>query len=188
MRISILILLVTLFSLVGCQTQPTKVSAPTKTSSPETVKERVQPQKAEWVTRSPSFGYMLLNTGWVVECRQDKFDDTIECVTSKGFSSESVQARQTKFGLWLSFGLHDHPGRLATVRIGKHKAETYERYVISGDQAERVLNQMMTEPRINRARLVRWPSKPIEYEFDLSGFRAAYSVMIEKHRELSSNK
>lgn len=120
---------------------------------------------------------------WNVGCRLDKVTLVWECSAAKGGSGLGVAklrvSHRPTSGICFMGAWNDSPGTTATVRIGRNEPITYDGTMVCGAVAELIVRELQGEER-GAARGFSWPRKVDEYEFDSSGFRAAYAALEDR--------
>ncbi len=127
---------------------------------------------------------------WRIECNVDQFTDEKACEMSRFFvkfegvnynhknnpyQSVSVKLNR-KSELKLRFGFQDNPYLGGQIRLGKNGAEEFKEFVITGDQAEKILSQMQSE-KSGIIETHKWPNQRIFFEIDLQGFNDSYAEL-----------
>ena len=124
--------------------------------------------------------------GWEVYCLQDKVSLKWTCRATKwiedlprsslaGRSSLAVM-HITDVGYCFSASRNTHPGRDALIRVGGNDPISYSESLVCGTVAEKIIEQLKEETD-GATRGTTWPSKTHEFEFNSSGFRAAFEAL-----------
>jgi len=127
---------------------------------------------------------------WVITCNVDKFTDTKSCEMKRFFVSsknehhkeknsvyESASVTLTdKQNLELRFGFQDDPTIGGQIRFGKNEPEKFNQFLITGNQANKVLSQMQSE-KSGIVETYKWPNNRVYFEIDLQDFNLAYAEL-----------
>lgn len=138
--------------------------------------------KKEWARKSDEYYANRPKpvSGWASECQKDRVTLKHKCSIQKG----PLQVFHTEqLGVCFAGPTNSYPGRSAIIRIGTFEPITYEGSVVCGKKAVDIAAQLMTE-QPGAARGFRWPSGIDEFEFDPSGFKAAFAEfeqMVKDH-------
>lgn len=119
---------------------------------------------------------------WEVRCRVDELSDVRSCSLRNGnlepqFALLLVGAKGSPI---VMPGVHDFPGRKATVRVDQNKAIVFAPADKrdSGKQIELV--EQLRQGKVARFEYHQWPEGAQRASIDLAGFREAYAELIRE--------
>ncbi len=118
---------------------------------------------------------------WSAGCSQDKVTREWNCFATKFFGSgNSIRVQHhPNLGHCFSATRNDHPGSVAVIRIGDNEPINYRASLVCGEIALEIIEQLMQEVG-GATRGVTWPNRMHEFEFDSTGFPAAFEALKDR--------
>lgn len=120
---------------------------------------------------------------WEVRCRVDELSDVRSCSLRNGnlkpqFALLYVGPKGTPI---VMPGVHDFPGRKATVRVDQNKAVTFAPDDQKDAAKQASLVEQLRQGKVARFEYHEWPTGAERGSIDLTGFREAYEELL-RHR------